>query len=78
LKKVKLINFDVSYVNTEGSVSNKDIENIIAKKLSPIWDLVSNIAQKRKSRSKFRGLVPLFGFVKLFSIAIRIINFWNF
>jgi hypothetical protein len=44
LKKVKLINFDVSYVNTEGSVSNKDIENIIAKKLSPIWDLVSNIA----------------------------------
>jgi hypothetical protein len=43
LKKVKLINFDISYINSGGNISNKDIENIIAKKLSPIWDSISDI-----------------------------------
>jgi hypothetical protein len=46
LKKIKLINFDISYTNSGGSVSNKEIENIIAKKLSPIWDLISNIVSE--------------------------------
>jgi hypothetical protein len=44
LKKVKLLKNVISYENSGGNISNKEIENLIAKKLSPIWDLVSNIA----------------------------------
>jgi hypothetical protein len=43
LKNVKLIKSDVTYINSGGSVSNKEIENIIVKKLSPIWDSISDI-----------------------------------
>jgi hypothetical protein len=58
LKKVKLINFDVSYTNSGGNISDKDIENIIAKKLSPIWDAVSNIAgEYAKINIIFNGTV---------------------
>ncbi|GAX87819.1 conserved hypothetical protein [Lebetimonas natsushimae] len=58
LKKVKLINFDISYTNSGGSVSDKDIENIIAKKLSPIWDSISNIAgEYAKINIIFNGTV---------------------
>jgi hypothetical protein len=43
LKNIKLINFDISYIKGGGNISNKEIENIIVKKLSPIWDFVSDI-----------------------------------
>jgi hypothetical protein len=42
LKKVKLINLDVSYVNSSKTASNKEVENLISEKLSPIWYLISN------------------------------------
>jgi len=44
LKKVKLINSNISYTKTGGNITDKEIENLIAKKLSPIWNMVSNIA----------------------------------
>ena len=42
LKKIKFIN-NIFYIKKSGSVSDKEIQNIIAKKLSPIWNEVSNI-----------------------------------
>jgi hypothetical protein len=43
LKNIKLIGSNISYINSGGNISNKEIEDIIIKKLSPIWDLVSDV-----------------------------------
>ncbi|WP_024787100.1 hypothetical protein [Lebetimonas sp. JH369] len=43
LKKVKTINFNVSLIGGGGNLSDKEIENLIVKKLSPLWNNISNI-----------------------------------
>jgi hypothetical protein len=56
LKKVKTINFNVSLIAGGGSLSNKEIENIIVKKLSPVWNNVSNtIGEYAKINIVFDG-----------------------
>jgi hypothetical protein len=43
LRKVKFINMNVSYINKTGNISDKDINDIIVKKLSPIWNSISDV-----------------------------------
>ena len=44
LKKVKMLNSSISFVQNEGSLNKEEINNLLVKKLSPIWNEVSNIA----------------------------------
>ena len=43
LKKVKILN-NISFVQNEGSLNKEEINNLLVKKLSPIWNEVSHIA----------------------------------
>jgi len=44
LKNVKMLNSNISFVQNAGAFSKKEINNLLVKKLSPIWNEVSNIA----------------------------------
>jgi len=44
LKKVKMLNNNISFVQNGGSLNKQEINELLVKKLSPIWNEVSNIA----------------------------------
>jgi len=44
LKKVKMLNSNISVITGGGSLNDKEIKDILVKKLSPVWNEVSNIA----------------------------------
>jgi len=46
LKKVKMLNSNISFVQNAGGLNNKEINNLLVKKLSPIWNEVSDIAEE--------------------------------
>ena len=43
LKKVKMLN-NISFIQNEGSLNKQEINELLVKKLSPVWNEVSNIA----------------------------------
>jgi len=44
LKKIKMLNNNISFVQNGGSLNKQEINELLVKKLSPIWNEVSNIA----------------------------------
>jgi len=44
LKKVKMLSNNISFVQNGGSLNKQEVNELLVKKLSPIWNEVSNIA----------------------------------